>query len=174
MIVDFYVYTLADPRTKEVFYVGKGKGKRAWQHVAEVRSGKISNQAKHDRIQAILKSNREPVVRIVRDFLREKEALDLEAQMIATLPNLTNIATRGAPGGDRSLNLYKWLETVEKWPNGPTFPGMYNGHIEAHNFVVQVRRLLAEKDSTEIPDEGRQEAGRWKTGRVTQQAYAGA
>jgi hypothetical protein len=35
----FYVYELIDPRDGKVFYVGKGKGERAWQHEIDVRRG---------------------------------------------------------------------------------------------------------------------------------------
>jgi hypothetical protein len=163
--MEFYVYTLADPWTKAVFYVGKGKGKRAWQHVHEVRRGKVNNPAKTERIQAILKRRREPLVELVQQHMSELDALSLEERLIATLPNLTNIDAKGLPSAGR-FDLRKWLAMVETWPNGPDFPGMYNGHIHAHNFVVHVRRLLAEKDSTGI-HEGRSETGGWKTGRVT-------
>ena len=97
--------------------------------------------------------------------MNELDAIELEANLIATLPNLTNIDPRGVPTAGR-FDLRRWLQMVETWPNGPTFPGMYNGHIHAHNFVVQVRRLLAEKDSTETNVEGRGETGGWKTGLV--------
>ena len=32
---EFYVYELIDPRTNSVFYIGKGKGKRVFQHLNE-------------------------------------------------------------------------------------------------------------------------------------------
>ena len=33
--IGYYVYVLVDPRTKQVFYVGKGKGNRVFDHERE-------------------------------------------------------------------------------------------------------------------------------------------
>ena len=35
----YYVYELIDPRNGEVFYVGKGSGKRAYKHERAVMNG---------------------------------------------------------------------------------------------------------------------------------------
>lgn len=49
----YYVYALRDPRNQEVFYVGKGKGERILQHVAEAGKNPKSEKAKLKRIQQI-------------------------------------------------------------------------------------------------------------------------
>lgn len=46
----WYVYTLADPRDGAVFYVGKGKGNRAWQHEAGVRNGRPDGNARKGQL----------------------------------------------------------------------------------------------------------------------------
>ena len=33
--LQYYVYALVDPRTDQIFYVGKGVGNRFFQHIAE-------------------------------------------------------------------------------------------------------------------------------------------
>ena len=66
---DYYVYEHIRKDTNECFYVGKGKGKRAYQT-------KRNNH--HDRIAD--KHGME--VRIVKSGLSEEEALDLEKQLI--------------------------------------------------------------------------------------------
>jgi hypothetical protein len=49
----FYVYALRDPRNGEVFYIGKGKGERILQHVAEAKKDAKSEKAKLKRIKDI-------------------------------------------------------------------------------------------------------------------------
>lgn len=46
----FYVYELIDPRTDWVFYVGKGQGRRAWQHEQAVRRGDLSKNARKSAV----------------------------------------------------------------------------------------------------------------------------
>ena len=114
----------------------------------EARAGRISNEAKHNRILAILRKRKEPCVQVVERFEDEADAIALETTLINTLPNLTNIARAGYLSANQVSDpvkyLTRWLRMVEKWPNGATFPGMYNGHIAGHNFLVRVRKLLAE------------------------------
>ncbi len=88
---EFYVYHLLDPRTDEVFYVGKGKGRRWRSHEGEARTGRVVNPDKVLRIQAIWDAGFQ-VVRIkVADGLDEEAAFRLEREEIARLrPSLTN------------------------------------------------------------------------------------
>lgn len=154
--MDFYVYTLADPRDGAVFYVGKGQRNRAWQHTEHVRRGrKVSNAAKTDRIKEILRSRREPTVEIVKRFTLEVDALRLEAEMIASLPNLTNVHSRG--GATTRLvcgiplqkrvkqheSMKDWLTKAQSWPNGATIPGYANGDAMAADFMEIISGLVA-------------------------------
>ncbi len=49
----YYVYGLVDPRSNEVFYIGKGQGKRAESHLKEVLIEGRSNYGKINRIRDI-------------------------------------------------------------------------------------------------------------------------
>lgn len=69
--VDFYVYEHRRATTGEVFYVGKGKGARAWFTAA--RKKHWVNIAKKHGV----------TVRIVQDGLQEWFALELERDLIA-------------------------------------------------------------------------------------------
>lgn len=160
----FYVYTLTDPRDDAVFYVGKGMGGRMYSHAREVRAGLKSNPAKTQRIQSLLDEGFEPLPRIVAQYDDEQDALDHEADLIASLPGLTNIMAGGGLAMSReeatrrlaarqqliterkmaadSKWLRAWLERVETWP-GVVFPGLRDGEAKASQFVADVRQLLA-------------------------------
>lgn len=88
----FYVYELIDPRTDEVFYVGKGSGNRV--HVHERNSDRDANLEKARIIREITSAGESVVHRIVADGLDENGAFALEREtIIARGPeNLTNIA----------------------------------------------------------------------------------
>lgn len=109
----FYVYVLHDPRKcGEPFYVGKGKGKRAWNHT---RPGSASykgvgkNQFKERVISAIREAGMEPVIDIIVDGLAEDDAFDLERELISTLGRRGiddgGILTNRTAGGEGSTGL---------------------------------------------------------------------
>lgn len=52
--LQYYVYALVDPRTDQIFYVGKGVGNRVFQHIAEAENkNACSTSEKLDQIRAI-------------------------------------------------------------------------------------------------------------------------
>jgi hypothetical protein len=76
----YYIYALKDPRNSPAmpFYIGKGTGIRAWEHVIradETRKGK--------RIAEIQKEGKEVVVSKLAEGLSEFQALKLEAELIS-------------------------------------------------------------------------------------------
>lgn len=90
---EYYVYQLVDPRDDSVFYIGKGKGQRAHQHVKEVKSGQAANIKKSMRIVEILAAGMMPRVVMVHEGLAEEAAYSVERELIAThKAMLTNIA----------------------------------------------------------------------------------
>lgn len=98
----FYVYELVDPRDGSVFYVGKGQGDRAAEHLRETMRAEIPSGAKQERIAAIVALGLRPLIHIADRFDDEHEALDAEADRIARygIENLTNICRRGVPSSD--------------------------------------------------------------------------
>lgn len=162
----FYVYELIDPRDAAVFYVGKGKGDRMWQHARDARCGRVCNEAKTRRILDILESGQEPICRKVAEYELEADAFEHEIELIATLPGLTNIlaggqgmalapeeAARRAVARQLRIKARKaaasqqwlrdWLAWVDTLAGGVTFPNMRNGDVQAAEFVRGVRELLA-------------------------------
>jgi hypothetical protein len=87
-----YVYTLIDPRSKKVFYVGKGSGSRIYAHVAGQISGKVRLTPKNLIIKEILDSGLQVSHEVVRHGLTEDQALLVEATLIDVYgrENLTN------------------------------------------------------------------------------------
>lgn len=104
MVDRFYVYELSDPRSGRVFYVGKGCGRRAYQHEANTRNGRVQNAEKHRIIADILKSGFNPVVTIIDDGLSEQDAYKAERERIRHhgYKTLTNIMPGTMTAIDRS------------------------------------------------------------------------
>lgn len=86
----FYIYALKDPRGSiaRPFYIGKGTGTRAYDHLASV-----DQTAKGIRIGEIQASGSTPVVTILADQLSELQALKLEAELIASFGTEENGGT---------------------------------------------------------------------------------
>lgn len=81
MTKTYYVYSLKDPRVKpaKVFYIGKGTGSRATDHLKkpdETRKGKY--------IQEILDCDSYPIVAKIVDELTEEQALQIELELISS------------------------------------------------------------------------------------------
>lgn len=89
---DYYVYNYIDPRNGEVFYIGKGRKNRAWDHLrAAQRNCPYSykrNRIKHNLIRKILSTGLTPIIHISPSSLSEKEALDIEDWLIKTIGTL--------------------------------------------------------------------------------------
>lgn len=87
----YYIYQLIDPRSNNVFYVGKGTGNRAYAH-NKFKDGN-NNYYKDSIIKELHKQQLEPIVVIVEHFASEQDAYDYEDKLIATIgiDNLTNI-----------------------------------------------------------------------------------
>lgn len=83
----YYVYVYSDPDTKKPFYVGKGKGNRVFDHLADQ-----SESDKVKKIAEIKAKGKEPLIEILVHGLDEKTALKVEAAAIDLIgiDNLTN------------------------------------------------------------------------------------
>jgi len=81
----FYVYALKDPRSSPTlpFYVGKGAGSRAYDHLVTPDATR-----KYTRIKEILDAGAKPMVDILVEDLTEAQALRLEAELIAAFGTL--------------------------------------------------------------------------------------
>lgn len=84
----FYIYAYVDPRTNEIFYIGKGKNKRAEDHLTDKKeSNKVA------RINELRKLGLKPRIELVRHGIESnKEAERIESSCIDIIGvnNLTN------------------------------------------------------------------------------------
>lgn len=93
----YYVYALRDPEGR-IFYVGKGKGDRVYQHAALARKveGETAGQLKLETIRKLHELGQEVVVDVIRHRLTDEEAYEVEAAVIDALRlagvDLTNAA----------------------------------------------------------------------------------
>lgn len=94
---EYYVYQLIDPRTNKPFYVGEGKGKRAYSHL-NFTSG-CNNPHKDRIIKKIQASGQQVIVEIVKNNLSKEQSTSLEEELIEKLgiKNLSNICKNANP-----------------------------------------------------------------------------
>lgn len=103
----YYVYLLRDPRTKQTFYVGKGKGNRINNHELDALVATKNATEKLKIIKSIIKSKRSPELLVLRHGLTETEAFEIESAVIDLLShdqklNLTNLV-KGHGSSDRGI-----------------------------------------------------------------------
>ena len=78
----YYVYCLVDPRDHKIFYIGKGKGNRVFQHAADALKNEDAASLKLDTIRAIIKNKKTVKHYIIRHNPTEDEAFLVESVLI--------------------------------------------------------------------------------------------
>ena len=92
-----YVYMLMDPRDGKVFYIGKGKGNRIFQHVNNLLKNEdlddydFSVDLKSKKIQEIHEAGLEVKHIIHRHGLTDDVAFHVEAALIDAFPEVLNL-----------------------------------------------------------------------------------
>lgn len=128
MMRPYYVYVLVDPLDSEVFYVGKGKGRRLEQHKKSVDNGIERNKEKEERIKKIQLRNEEVMELVVARFDTEEEAYAVESTLIKWVYGFSNL-TNSVHGhyhenirNNGNLRPIQGLDVEKKiMPNDPVF-----------------------------------------------------
>lgn len=103
----FYVYIHRRLSDNKPFYVGKGKGKRAWQ----------INPARRNSYWKRVKEKHGVKVEIYKDCLRDDEALKEEVKLITSLREQGFELTNLTDGGDGASGSKRTPEQVERLAN---------------------------------------------------------
>lgn len=120
----YYVYALKDPRSSPArpFYVGKGTGSRAYDHLV------IPDRTrKYARIKEILDAGARPLIDILVEDVTEAQALRLEAELISAFGTegtgglLTNAVVPVGIGGKKRKNIIVPQGAVERAQLGLEF-----------------------------------------------------
>ena len=118
---EYYVYLLKDPRDMSIFYIGKGKGKRMFAHVANAKKGKIDNVKKYQRIIEIHSAGFDVIAEKKYEGISEREAYKKEKELISEFKNMgiTNIVggtvTNEELAYQGALDLLKRLKSFDRW-----------------------------------------------------------
>lgn len=109
----YYTYLLIDPRNNLPFYVGKGKGRRCFDHVREARCT-TKNSAKLQKIRKIESMGLAVVVRKVEENVSDDQAKELEILVIAEARAKGIALTNRTNGGDGASGYKHTAESIKK------------------------------------------------------------
>lgn len=120
----YYVYALIDPRNEQIFYIGKGKGKRCFAHEKNWLNDRVDNPQVFARISKIRNDGMSLEIRLFEMGMTEPDAYALERHLILAIgkDNLTNlkrgqetesqrVSAKAKDLLDRAIPFEMWLST---------------------------------------------------------------
>jgi len=165
----YYIYAYLDPRKKyifqtnefifeaEPFYIGKGSGNRAYDHLQSNFFKKYNNPF-YSKIASIKKEKLQPIVKILKYFDSEKESYDNEENLIKDIGSnfideikngpLCNICLSAKPPnhkGKTYKQIYgedKWLKEYNKRIERQRAVG---GYFKGHKHTRKTKKILSKK-----------------------------
>lgn len=118
----WYVYALRDPRTDAIFYVGKGKGERVYQHARHARKvpGEAVSHLKLETIREIHSKGLEVGVEIVRHSIDNEDlAYEVESAVIDAVTLSGIRLANSVRGHDRDRGWQPLEEIVVRYAAEP-------------------------------------------------------
>jgi hypothetical protein len=112
----YYVYTLINDIKHSTFYVGQGKGNRAYQHLKEVERGTIKTR-KQKEIFEMIKSGGNYTPLVIGRFSTKKEALAVESILmhwVYGIDSLENDVSGHKVSTIRPKNHYEILQGIDE------------------------------------------------------------
>jgi hypothetical protein len=149
--MEFYVYVLIDPRTGKVFYVGKGKTNRMYEHVADSLKKRHHNKHLQNKILKIIAAglsiNYEKVF-ISKD---ETETFKMEMETIKYfgIKNLCN-KTEGGEGSTGYKHTQKALQKMKAFVSKRDWNGEKNPNYGGGNWTEESKRKFSEYQKTNL------------------------
>ena len=108
------MYGLIDPRTNQIFYIGKGTGNRVFEHEKESLNNPDSDKLKLKTISEIVSLGLSVKKIIINSNLTESEAFAAEAALINAFNYVSNIGLTNIVAGHHSPEALR----VEDFENG--------------------------------------------------------
>lgn len=146
----FFVYCLIDPRSDHIFYIGKGKGKRPYDHIVDYKKNRHGNQFKYERIGEIISAGEEVEIRYLGVELEEIEAFQLEHFFIKTIgtKNLTNIS-----GGISKESVKQWaINYISRTKSLSKYISEGRGHEDIESYLMIVSEVTRLRDHGMVTD----------------------
>lgn len=110
---NYYVYGLVDPRTKKIFYIGKGTKNRVFEHERESQGNLDSEKLKLKTIAEIKSEGLEVEKVIIHFDLTEEEAFAAEAALINAFNYIGDVRLTNIVAGHHSTEALS-VENFEK------------------------------------------------------------
>jgi group I intron endonuclease len=136
---NFYVYQHVDPRTNLIRYIGKGRGKRAWDFSA--RYGHHKNWLKQLKDAGL-----EPRVELIETDKTEEQAFELERMWIAACRSSFQPLTNLTDGGEGTSG---WVPSEETRQKMSEAHGGEKNHYFGKTLSEEHRKKISEARSGE-------------------------
>jgi hypothetical protein len=134
---DYYVYGLIDPRSKQIFYIGKGTGNRVFEHEKKILGSSESENLKLKTISEIKAAGRKVEKIIINSNLTEEEAFASEASLINAFNYVSNTGLTNIVAGHHSAEAL----SVDEYERRNGAVELEEKDIKHRILVIKINRL---------------------------------